>query len=120
REKIINASGKTIYKYLVDSKIITSNIKNLINIPKQKCCKYNWLKIAFLCSGYISDPNKNYHLAFYSSTLSNIEKIHKVLITENLETKYYQKSNDPEHYVLYIKKSEHIIHFLALIGANKQ
>jgi DNA-binding protein WhiA len=120
REKYTNTAGKTTYKFLLDSKIITKNLNKLTELPKHKCCKNNWLKLAFLTTGYISDPNKNYHLAFYTSSLSNIEKIQKVLTEEELEAKYYQKSEDPEHYVLYIKKSDHIIHFLALIGANKQ
>jgi DNA-binding protein WhiA len=120
REKYINSSGKTIYKFLADSNIITKNLEKLTGLPRQKCCRHHWLRTAFLCSGYISDPTRNYHLEFYTSSQSNVENIQKVLTEEEVEAKYYQKSNDPEHYVLYIKKSEHIIHFLALTGAHKQ
>src|SRR5687768_17120887 len=63
REKINNYSGKNTYKFNLDSNLITSNLNKLTEVPKNKCCKHIWLKTAFLCTGYISDPNKNYHLA---------------------------------------------------------
>lgn len=101
-----------------DGTFLINNLNILIDLPKQKCCLLNWLKVAFLSIGYVSDPQKNYHLELCSN-LENIEKVKSVLHTEELETKYYKKNNESDNYILYIKKSDDIIQFLGLIGANK-
>ncbi|MFN8576911.1 MAG: DNA-binding protein WhiA [Candidatus Sericytochromatia bacterium] len=123
--KILNINYKKesinhndVINFSFDSTFLTSNINELVDLPVKKCCILNWLKIAFLSIGYVSDPNKNYHLELCSN-LENIEKIKDILHFEDLEAKYYKKNNESENYILYIKKSDDIIRFLGLIGANK-
>ncbi len=112
----INNTEIIIFSF--DSTFLTQNIDKLVNILDKKCCVLLWLKITFLTVGYVSDPQKNYHLEFCSS-LENIEKIKEVLHTKEIESKYYKKNSESDNYILYIKKSDDIIQFLALIGANK-
>ena len=119
REKYNTSTGREIYRFIIESSFVLKNSKKLEEIPHKKCCRFNWLKVAFLCSGYLSDPAKNYHLEFCSSFLDNIEKLKTLLKEEGLEPKYYKKGGDSGNYVLYLKKSDDIIHFLAIIGANK-
>ncbi|MBC7473956.1 MAG: DNA-binding protein WhiA [Candidatus Sericytochromatia bacterium] len=118
KESNLSLNNKIINHFIVDSDIFTNNTAHLTILPKNKCCRIYWLKIAFLCIGYLSDPNKNYHLEFVSS-LNNIENIKLILAEEEIESKYYQKANDSDNYILYIKKSDDLIHFLGIIGSNK-
>lgn len=111
-----NNSDITIFTF--DSTFVSKNINKMINIPQNKCCTLTWLKIAFLCIGYVSDPQKNYHLEICSN-LENIEKIKEVLHQKSIEARYYRKNIESDHYILYIKKSDDIIQFFATIGANK-
>ena len=80
REKMTGSSNKTTHFYLIDSLLLIKYIKKFENIPRKKCCKINWLKVAFICNGYLGNPKKNYHLEFYSSSLQNIEKIKELLL----------------------------------------
>lgn len=109
-------TGVRIFTF--DSTFVTQHLKDMLSIPEKKCCVLTWLKIAFLSIGYVSDPQKNYHLELCSG-LENIEKIKDVLHQEELEARYYKKNNDSDNFILYIKKSDDIIQFLGLIGANK-
>lgn len=118
KEKIPSTHEKSIYMFFIDSTIVSNNIEKLNKLPEKKCCHLFWLKVAFLCIGYLSDPAKNYHLEFFS-TKNNIENIKSVLLEEGIESKYYQKGNDSDNFILYIKKSDDIIQFLGIIGANK-
>ncbi|MEK7432986.1 MAG: DNA-binding protein WhiA [Cyanobacteriota bacterium] len=97
-----------------------NNIDNEICL--NKCCKINFLKTAFICGGYVSNPEKGYHLEILSYAKNNIEIVKDILEAESLSPKCYIKNADSEvpFYVLYIKKSEEVTHFLGLIGANKQ
>lgn len=113
-----NIHNNHVITFNFDGTFLTEHLDELMSIPEKKCCLLNWLKSAFLSIGYVSDPQKHYHLELCSS-LENIEKIKNVLHIEDLDAKYYKKNNDSENYILYIKKSDDIIQFLGLIGANK-
>lgn len=113
-----SSNNNHVVSFNFDGLFLTENLDELLYVPEKKCCLLNWLKSAFLCIGYVSDPQKNYHLELCSN-IENIEKIKNVLSSEELETKYYKKNNESDNYILYIKKSDDIIRFLGLIGANK-
>lgn len=113
------SNNKKHFKYLFDAQYLATLMNRSDLLPEKPCCRKTWLKSAFLCSGYLSNPEKNYHLEFCTSSQENIENI-KILLEENgFEPKLYQKNIESENYVLYMKKSEEITEFLALIGANK-
>lgn len=69
----------------------------------------------FLGSGYISNPEKKYHLEINFNEIDNLNKIYELLLKYNINTKKMKKENT---YVLYIKEGEEISKFLAFIGAN--
>lgn len=120
KNKYTTSSGKVMYTFLMDSTILTKNINKLEQVPVKKCCKKNWLKVAFLSGGYLSDPSKNYHMEFCTSSLENIKVLNEILCIYEINSKYYQKKGEYGNYSLYIKKSDDIIKFLGLIGAFKQ
>lgn len=70
---------------------------------------------AFLGSGYISNPEKKYHLEINFSEKENLNNIYDLLFKYNISTKKMKKENS---YSLYIKEGEEISKFLAFIGAN--
>lgn len=70
----------------------------------------------FLGSGYISNPEKKYHLEFSFYEEKNLESVYNLLKKYDIHTKKISKDNC---YTLYIKDGEEISKFLAFIGANK-
>ena len=67
---------------------------------------------AFMGSGSINNPEKEYHLEVDLSNKENLKNIEKILYKLDINVKTYQNS-------IYIKEGEEISKFLALIGANK-
>ena len=67
---------------------------------------------AFMGSGSINNPEKEYHLEVDLSNKENLKNIEKILYKLDISVKTYQNS-------IYIKEGEEISKFLALIGANK-
>ena len=102
-----------LFVIIVNKKYIDSIKKsNIINLEQIK-----WLvKGAYLGSGSINNPEKKYHLEIGIKTEENVMKIKEYL------TKYDIKSNvvcKNDQYAVYLKDSDEISKFLALIGANK-
>lgn len=67
---------------------------------------------AFMGSGSINNPEKEYHLEVDFENKKNLEEIVKILQHLGIQVKTFQNS-------IYIKEGEEISKFLALIGANK-
>jgi DNA-binding protein WhiA len=118
-KETIHSINKNFVKYLFDASYLASTMNRTELLPEKSCCRKTWIKAAFLCSGYLSNPEKNYHLEFCTSSQQNIENIRILLEENNFEPKFYQKNIESENYVLYLKKSEEITEFLALIGASR-
>ena len=74
----------------------------------------DYLSWVFLGGGSVSDPNKNYHLEIVTNSEIYAELIQKIIRFYGIETKI---SFRKENVILYIKESEQISDFLALIGA---
>lgn len=107
-----------IYRILNDTELLNLNGEIKYHLPKRllknKCCRMSYLRGLFLAKGSINNPNSDYHLEI---TLSNQdfakgikELLSKFDINGNIAIR---KSN----YVFYIKDSQAIISFLAIIGA---
>lgn len=92
------------------NKILFKYIKNDEDLDK------SLVRGAFLGSGYISDPEKKYHLEINFSEESNMNIIHELLIRYDIQTKKINKGND---FSIYIKDGEEISKILAFIGANQ-
>ncbi len=87
-----------------------------IYLPVEKDLKEENLKAiirgAFMGSGSVNNPEKEYHLEVDLSNKKNLEEMVKILQRFGIRVKTFQVS-------IYIKEGEEISKFLALIGANK-
>jgi hypothetical protein len=104
-------------KLIFESNVITNNLNLLNSLPDKNCCKINYLKISFLNCGYITDPNKSYHLEFSSNIQEKLNNVKELLDFFEIKSKIYLKNN--KLYSLYIKNINYILKFLAIIKANK-
>lgn len=96
----------------LDSLFIEDNIyKSTI---KSKEFIKEFLRGAFLGSGSISNPDKNYHLEI----VLNSQELAKVIVSYlkifKINAKIHEKK---EQYIVYLKDSEQIADFLTIIGA---
>lgn len=73
------------------------------------------IREAFIKSGAITDPNKEYHLEVLFKTKKKAEELRIVLENFSIISKVTKKGTG---YITYIKDGEAISTFLALIGAN--
>lgn len=105
----LNANFDEIY---IDNKKV---ILNGEMIPTSEELDKSFVRGIFLGSGYISNPEKKYHLEFSLSSKENVSQVEKVLKRYDITTKVIEKANA---YSLYIKEGEEISRFLAFIGAN--
>lgn len=112
--------------------IVTTKVENLNkieNIEKMKNNLYlkditeekqenlkSVIRGLFLGAGSINNPERKYHLEIVLSNKENMEKIVKILDIFNIKAKTLENKNK---YSIYIKESEEISKFLALIGASK-
>jgi len=79
------------------------------------CCKRAFIRGAFLSSGSISDPEKNYHLEFVCSSEEKSEQLKDVINSFGLDAKVIKRK---EHFVVYLKDGEHISDLLNVIEAH--
>jgi len=86
------------------------------DILKEGCCKRAFLRGAFLASGYVIDPRKNYHLEFLVPFAKLRKDFTELLEWFGLPTKCVKKNIE---YSFYFKDSEIIADILGLMGANK-
>lgn len=104
---------KAFLKFGHDPKEITPRI-NHANIEND-CCIYSFLRGVFLSCGFISDPEKGYHLEFVVPFKKLCNDLICVLNELELNPKYIQRKGS---HVIYFKDSENIEDFLASIGAQ--
>lgn len=69
----------------------------------------------FIKTGYMNNPNKDYHLEILFSSKRKAEEFKLMLEEFDISTKLIMKN---QKYMIYIKDGEEISKFLALIGAN--
>ncbi len=69
----------------------------------------------FIKSGFMCDPNKEYHLEISFKTKKKADEYNELLKRFNIQAKITKKGKG---YITYIKDSEEIVEFLAIIGAN--
>ena len=73
------------------------------------------IREAFIKSGFINDPNKEYHLEILFRTKKKAEELKNLLQNFNINAGTTKKGSG---YITYMKYGEDIVNFLALIGAN--
>ena len=74
------------------------------------------IREAFIKTGFINDPNKDYHLEILFKTKKKSEEVKEIIQNFGIDIKFTKKDSQ---YMLYLKDGEEISSFLALIGANK-
>lgn len=77
--------------------------------------KRAFLRGAFLGGGSISDPEKNYHMEFVSTSEDFSNDIMKLINSYGYNSKIVSRKNN---YVVYLKESEQISDVLNLMGAH--
>lgn len=70
---------------------------------------------AFIKTGFINNPNKDYHLEMLFKSQDKAEEIRDILKKYYINTKIIIKN---KRYMIYIKDGEEISKFLAFVGAN--
>ena len=113
----IDISGKS---FIITVKIRDIDFVSMQNrqiyLPVEKDLKEENMKAiirgAFMGSGSVNNPEKEYHLEVDLSNEKNLEEMVKILQRLGIRVKTFQFS-------IYMKEGEEISKFLALIGANK-
>lgn len=83
-------------------------------VTERTCCKRAFARGAFLGSGTISDPKKNYNLEIVTPSGELCRELSEMLRSIEFEFKTAVRKNK---HVLYIKNSESISDFLSFLGA---
>lgn len=73
------------------------------------------IREAFIKTGFINNPNKDYHLEILLKTSDKAEEIRDILKKYYINSKIIMKN---KNYMIYIKDGEEISKFLAFVGAN--
>ena len=81
-----------------------------------ECCKRAYLRGAFLVSGSVTNPEKNYHLEIVSHTAAHCQQLIDAASYFGIEAKLAERK---KYYVFYIKDGSMISDFLNIIGAHK-
>ena len=78
-------------------------------------CRRAYLRGAFLGSGSISAPEKNYHMEFVSDRLTHLQDIQSILQGYDIEGRIIERKGSQ---VLYLKEGEQIVDLLNIMGAH--
>jgi len=112
------------YEPSIRGKLYTANIKRtskveelmVINVNADEETNKSIVRGAFLGSGSVTDPNKQYHLEMIFLEKANAEYVLNICKSFGVILKKLDKEGK---IVLYIKDSEEVSKFLALIGSNR-
>ncbi|MDR1070456.1 MAG: DNA-binding protein WhiA [Gracilibacteraceae bacterium] len=83
---------------------------------KTRCDRKAYLRGAFLAGGSVNNPERDYHLEITVNNMPLAKDLQSILRGFRLKAKISARKNT---YVVYIKESEHIFEFLALVGAHQ-
>ncbi len=82
---------------------------------KKKCCRRAYLRGAFLGGGFVSDPEKTYHLEFISCSMVHSESLKNLINSFGLKSKITKRK---VNYIVYLKEGDQIVDLLNIIGAH--
>lgn len=85
------------------------------NVLQRTCCQRAFLRGAFLSSGSIADPEKNYHFEIVCSSLEKASVVRELIDYFGLEAKVVSRK---KYYVAYIKEGAMISDVLSNMGAH--
>jgi len=83
-------------------------------VLEEPCCRFAFLRGAFLAGGSVTDPAKDYHLELSTSHKSVSRELLALMREEGLEPKSSSRKGSQ---MIYFKQSNYIEDFLTAIGA---
>ena len=83
---------------------------------ENECCKRAFLRGAFLASGYVRDPNADYHAELLARSEARAEELKSLLASFSLPARITHRKGAS---VVYLKEAEAVSDFLSVIGAAK-
>lgn len=114
--RMLEESGIDLYgNYIVSKEVLLSRMKSL-KIKGDSDGKVAFLRGAFLGAGSVVDPKKNYHLEIVTGNFEDADLLREILSDFYIESLINERKSK---YVVYIKNSEVISDFIAILGANK-
>lgn len=113
--KIYPLAAVDLQKLGLINKNFQINLGIAKELIKHRCDQKAYLRGAFLAGGSINNPEGAYHLEIITADFRHAADLCRLLNKFLLRAKISQRKN---WYVVYIKESEHIVLFLALIGAH--
>lgn len=84
-------------------------------VYSQFCCKRAFIRGAFLASGSVSDPSKDYHFEIVTDGMKQAETLIEILEDFEIDAKIIDRKR---YHVVYVKDSEHIVDILNIIEAH--
>lgn len=99
-----------------EKQIILQQDKIKNQIEKQEILQKAFIRGAFLGSGSINEPKRNYHLEMLFSSKETADLALEILVQYHISLKQITKK---QGYGIYAKDGEEISKFLAFIGANQ-
>jgi len=107
--KILQATG-----FMSGNGILEMKMNRMI--VKKTCCKRAYLKAAFMTSGSVNGPDKEYHLEFVAPNERFASEVAGLLRSFNLAPKLAARKSK---YIVYFKESEQIAEVINIFGAHK-
>lgn len=110
-EKVLMAAG--ILRINGGKKELSKTVLSIV--ISSICCKRAFIRGAFLSSGSVSDPEKNYHAEFVCADEKKSIQLRDIINSFELDSKIIKRK---EHYVVYLKEGEQIADLLNVMGAH--
>lgn len=83
-------------------------------VIQQSCCKRAFIRGAFMASGSITDPEKNYHFEIVCASLLKAQQLKEMIASFEIEAKIVTRK---KYYVVYIKEGSQIVDILNVMEA---
>lgn len=87
-----------------------------LGVFEKNCCRRSFLRGCFLGCGFVSDPNRAYHLELVLKTVQGVEEVATALSDFGLRSGCRERK---EAYRIYLKEADQVVEFLRVIGANQ-
>lgn len=81
----------------------------------RQCCRKAYMRAAFLGSGTMTTPDKDYHFEITAADESMVKELKRLMEKCDLPFNHYQRKGQT---VVYLKSAQHISDTLALMGAS--
>ncbi len=91
-------------------------LPEVYQIFRKSCCRGALLRTAFICRGFVTPPEKSYHLEMLFPSLEMTRLVIRMMKKAQIEAKAVQRRGS---YQIYLKDSDRICQFLSVTGATR-